>query len=545
MSVRGIYLLLPALLLPTIYALTACGVDFTPPYFEVNTLSGSILLLVDSSGNLLIPSSTINFNTPVSTSLTDALILWSLSLGRPVMGFTQSETNLEGSIYENQTSLPDQNALLIYILGDLVASFTSSGDIYIKGMAVYSGTEANCGPDGICAGMRCMHVYITHGLYFAPPESNRYDNILFHGDYNTVYVHITGPPGTYTASGSCIETNSCTISSGGDNCTITTTTTAPSTSCDINISKDGTPLQQKNFPVYRLYFCSSCLECNRELYYHRADRDPPTVIVPTTDLSTSSDECLTTNPGTTSAWYISGNPILDFNNHSISANSASIDLENFYTDANVLLRNFSSAKEVYLKSHAYFTILDANMSDNLLFEEGYITLRNIHFSIGRLNISRADSIDAKGISSTASGSVYGIEIDETSDAPCVFSDLNLDADGVAALFFSNTSGCRVLNSTVRNGSSYGSGITLSYSTDINIEDTNICSSRTGINIQNSSSANLILDKDTYIQADQSAFYVDSKSTVNCSCNGGTLYWYGGSSLPFTCDCAQQLPSKNC
>ena len=215
MSVRGLYFLLPALLLPTIYALTACGVDFTPPYFEVNSLSGATLLLVDSNGNLLIPSSTINFNATVPTSLTDALILWSLGLGRPVMAFTQNEADLEGSIYENQTSLPDQNALLIYILGDLVASFTSSGDIYVKGTAVYSGAQAGCPADTTTCDVSTGDIY-TYDYYCDTNTLTCTYNKILEEDCNTVTDSDEGNNpfirGTCTVKGAC--------SSGDTNCPI-------------------------------------------------------------------------------------------------------------------------------------------------------------------------------------------------------------------------------------------------------------------------------------------------------------------------------------
>ncbi len=130
--------------------------------------------------------------------------------------------------------------------------------------AVSEGTTESGTDTGSTTGTTTLSVTFTHGLTFSEPDSNRYDGILFFGDYNKVMFTVTGPAGTYTLTSPCAETNSCTIDTDSGSCVIITETNTASSSCPFTINGPDVTWEG-SVPVYRIFFCSTDTECEADL----------------------------------------------------------------------------------------------------------------------------------------------------------------------------------------------------------------------------------------------------------------------------------------
>jgi len=135
---------------------------------------------------------------------------------------------------------------------------------------------------------------VSHGLTFSSPDENRYSNILFHGDYNKVYITIfSGKLGTYSVISPCLQETTLTCSSFP--CTIETNTLSASSSCEINIVGPDNDVKSITIPVWHYLECDSCDSCEDALT--EADTlsnndDVNVLVVLKADISSSSSICL-------------------------------------------------------------------------------------------------------------------------------------------------------------------------------------------------------------------------------------------------------------
>ncbi len=199
-----------------------------------------------------------------------------------------------------------------------------------------------------------FEVVLSHGLTFSPPDSNRYDNVLFHGDYNRVYITIQGPPGTYTISSPCLEQVSCTIGGGETNCTVETNTTDANFSCEVTVS--GPASTEMNVPVWYILFCNTSTNCQNDFSTALSYTDTNTIVFLTRDITNS----YVTVPSGDYGWRVT----FDGNMHTIDnlGGKYALRLDGV---KKIIIKNVDAKAEnnsLSLTGNSSVTIMDSNIS---------------------------------------------------------------------------------------------------------------------------------------------------------------------------------------
>jgi len=129
---------------------TICGISFTMPWYEVRLSDGTYLMIIDYSGNLYVNSS--SFITGINPPDTDWINSFLVKNGTDVLwAFNKSRAIVYGNVIENSNPSYDSGDLIIKNSTSTLAVFDgSTGNIYIRGKAVYQGSQAGCPSDG-CA----------------------------------------------------------------------------------------------------------------------------------------------------------------------------------------------------------------------------------------------------------------------------------------------------------------------------------------------------------------------------------------------------------
>ncbi len=202
-----------------------------------------------------------------------------------------------------------------------------------------------------------VNVSFTHGLFFSSPEENRYSNVLFFGDYNRVIITVTGPSGSYTISGDCIQDVSCSIEF--DSCTVESNTTKATESCTITIT--GPASTAITFPVYYISFCDSAPKCESDLSSAAGRMDANSIVVLTADM-----EEIVSLSNIDFGWRVT----FDGNGHQV-------DAMHLTSVQGLMIRNTrldSYDDALSLDSNSSATIIDSNISatayDALSLKEG-------------------------------------------------------------------------------------------------------------------------------------------------------------------------------
>ena len=124
-----------------------CGVSFDPPWFEVKDRWGRRILLVDRDGDLYIGSRDFYELTSVGWSWKNAFLIYSRKGYEYKFAFNYTLGKIRGTIIENANPSYRDNSLIIKDIsnGVILAVFDGdTGDIIIRGTAVYHGGRAGC-----------------------------------------------------------------------------------------------------------------------------------------------------------------------------------------------------------------------------------------------------------------------------------------------------------------------------------------------------------------------------------------------------------------
>lgn len=207
------------LILPASLAFTACGVDFSPPWFAIpsSAIPTGYLFVVDSQGDIFLGASSVTQNASSISLLSNALMVYSYPLSAYIFALNPSSLLLKGSIYDNQSTIPTTSALVFNAGGTPIASITSSGSIYGKGIAVYANAQAGCPSDGIYCNTASGDIY-TRDYYCDPSNwTCNYSDVLYE-DCNDFAYDSDGY--NLDVAGTCTDYNLCTT--GDTTCPYTT-----------------------------------------------------------------------------------------------------------------------------------------------------------------------------------------------------------------------------------------------------------------------------------------------------------------------------------
>ena len=124
---------------------STCGITPTSPLWQAKVQDGTVVMTVDSAGNLDIVATTVQTNTaPPAGGLTNSLIIKNSAANKFV--FNKTNAYIAGSILENQVSLPAANGDDLVVknsAGTAVALFdATTGNIYLKARSC--GAIVNC-----------------------------------------------------------------------------------------------------------------------------------------------------------------------------------------------------------------------------------------------------------------------------------------------------------------------------------------------------------------------------------------------------------------
>ena len=323
-----------------------------------------------------------------------------------------------------------------------------------------------------------FEVVLSHGLTFSPSDSNRYDNVLFHGDYNRVYITIQGPPGTYTISSPCLEQVSCTIGGGETNCTVETNTTDANFSCEVTVS--GPASTEMNVPVWYYLECNTCQSCTdafNDANSYLSSHDTNALIHLTSNPISHAPYCIRiSNIHPSTGKFI----VLDGDTHMIEVACTTTEtLLEISSSSNIRI-SYIKGKITYWGS--YRAICDAfrlTSSYNIGFDHVYVS--------------------ASGLSSDPETGVDGLHLQDSSNITLADSTITVD---------SNTDKSDVLQL-----------IRSSLIIDVSRSSTYLCAKR---------DAHLILNSSSTI------------SCRGCE-SGNKLYWYDASTTTISwCYCAEKL-----
>ena len=138
---------------------STCGITPTLPLWQAKAQDGTVVMTVDSAGNLDIVATTVQTNTaPPASGLTNSFIIKNSAANKFV--FNKTNAYITGSILENQAFLPATNGDDLVVknsAGIAVALFdATTGNIYLKakscGACVPSCAGKPCGTSDGCSG---------------------------------------------------------------------------------------------------------------------------------------------------------------------------------------------------------------------------------------------------------------------------------------------------------------------------------------------------------------------------------------------------------
>lgn len=124
--------------LPAKADFSTCGITPTAPLWQAKASDGTVVMTVDSVGNLDIAATTVQTNTaPPASGLTNSFIIKKSTTNKFV--FNKTNAYITGAVLENQASLPAASGDDLVVnnsSGAAVAIFdATTGNIYIKGAA--------------------------------------------------------------------------------------------------------------------------------------------------------------------------------------------------------------------------------------------------------------------------------------------------------------------------------------------------------------------------------------------------------------------------
>ena len=113
-----------------------CGITPTSPLWQAKASDGTVVLTVDSAGNLDIIAATVQTNATIpQTGISNSFIIKNSSANRSV--FNKTNAYIAGSILESQASLPAASGDDLVVknsVGTALALFdATTGNIYLKG----------------------------------------------------------------------------------------------------------------------------------------------------------------------------------------------------------------------------------------------------------------------------------------------------------------------------------------------------------------------------------------------------------------------------
>ncbi|MEM4772705.1 MAG: hypothetical protein QW648_01700 [Nanoarchaeales archaeon] len=216
-----------------------CGINFNPPWFVVYNNDGGYLIIISSEGNLFIntTSNLIITSSVRQTGWLNAFILRNSS--HILFAANRTHAQIYGRFVENVNPIPTTNSFVVRNLSNniVLAIFNSSdGRFYLRGKAVYTGSQAGCPSDGwYCSGdireYRDYYCYAPSGscgyTVTQSENCNNYDGCYNYGNNAGCGSDPTAEKRDYYCSnGACVYTYSsvncdrydiCTNVCGGDN----------------------------------------------------------------------------------------------------------------------------------------------------------------------------------------------------------------------------------------------------------------------------------------------------------------------------------------
>lgn len=176
---------------------------------------------------------------------------------------TSIVVKVDGSTYVLETNSvpPGGTEILTLDLNTPPSEVTVTSGAYVYRKKLETGTTPLT--------VQINEVRYTHGLYFAPPEENRYDSILFFGDSNRVIIEFniyssltTTATISVSSPDGCVGSVTKTVSlSPGNNIITLETNTLSSGACTIEYAIDtGSIIETNSFStaVNVLTFCGGC-----------------------------------------------------------------------------------------------------------------------------------------------------------------------------------------------------------------------------------------------------------------------------------------------
>ncbi|MEM5880653.1 MAG: hypothetical protein QXW01_02330 [Candidatus Aenigmatarchaeota archaeon] len=189
-----------------------CGINFNPPWFVIYNDQNAYLLIVSSEGNLYLNSSSFSITTSVYQSgWKNSFILGNSS--HILFAINRTLGQIYGGFVENNNpSITTKNFVVRNASNDinLLVFNSSDGKIYLKGTAVYYGSQAGCQADGwYCSGdirenrnyyCNAPFGYCTYSV-IQSENCNSYDYYYCSGDYRYLRDY-------YCSNGACAYSDS-------------------------------------------------------------------------------------------------------------------------------------------------------------------------------------------------------------------------------------------------------------------------------------------------------------------------------------------------